>query len=417
MEQDDRFVSTVKSRRGGGVPVSLSASASNNGSNGTGNRNGNLFTLEGGTGSMRNDVVTIDAAENGLLVHRSHTNNSSLSQLALPPPPPPTTKDSYKERRRQRYLRTNNITTGGKRRRRGSSTLDHVSYIVASLQKRTTLFLKRHPEKLPLLVGAVLLGGIGLCLMISAAIHYELGGVQAPSSFGGGERGSGGASQSSYMQRRKRSHTYNDEDDEGTTFSSSSRQHDKLQRRDESERSSSSSSKQSSRRRRSVRPYDDVSKSSYRFDLLFHPFLDQSKFVRKLSSSDDVVTSPPQLGDKEIDEWQFIDYGGLDMSFFEEEDSKRQIFVDYGELNGDYRDVDVTPHDDDVDTYFAFDDDVTRNEFADRKQDDHGDLQCRRIKEHRINYQNCNSVHELALLDMNVHFLGYVFVSFVRHTT
>jgi len=389
MGHDERFLSNVKSRRGG-VAASLTASVSND-SNENGNDNGNQLILEGGSGSMSNSMTNMDAVENGLLVQRTYNNNnnnnSSLSQLPLPPPP--TARDSYKERRRQRYLRTNNIT-GGKRRRRNSSNLNHISYIIASLQKRATLFLKRHPEKLPLLVGAVLLGGIGLCLMISAVIHYELGGIQSTTTTGGG---GGGASRSSYMQRT-RHHAYNDEDGEGTPWSASSHQHEKLQQRHEQERSSSRSS-----RRRSVRPYDDVSKSSYRFDLLFHPFYDHS-------SNEDVVSSQPRLGDEEIDEWQFIDYGGLDMSFFEEDNSKRQIFVDYGELNTDYRDVDVTPHDDDIDTYFAFDDDVERNEFADRKQDDHGDLQCRRVKEHRINYQNCNSVHELALLDMNVHFLG-----------
>jgi hypothetical protein len=31
---------------------------------------------------------------------------------------------------------------------------------------------------------------------------------------------------------------------------------------------------------------------------------------------------------------------------------------------------------------------------------------CRRISEHRINLQNCNSFHELELLSMKVKFLG-----------
>jgi hypothetical protein len=61
--------------------------------------------------------------------------------------------------------------------------------------------------------------------------------------------------------------------------------------------------------------------------------------------------------------------------------------------------------------YYAFDDDYMRGQGVADSTDDE-ELQkeaegqkCRRVSEHRLNFQNCNIVFELPLLEYNVKYL------------
>jgi hypothetical protein len=378
MEHDERF---LKSRR------NIAATATTAATNGNGKLNGR-------------PTFSADDAENGLVpTHHQHpTSSSSIGNTTLT-----TSVNLHRDQRRQR-LRT-------RRKGHASTFRNPFAIVVSTLQKRTTQFLRRHPEKLPHLVGAVLVGGLGLCLIVSAVIHALM-----PSNTIGPSLEKSPFSLSSSSSRQGPHHT--------TTYGKNNG--GPLQSYQQQRRTQDQKANTNLQQWRKVRPYD-LPKSSA-FDVVYHRHsvsdqtIEKHKNYQKAATTDNalrlspvsadsviLVSPPPPIIDEDaIHEWYYIDYGGLELSFFEEPTAHRQIIVDYGDYKTEYRDLDNTPPDDDQDAYFAFDDDIIRNEFADRKQDEHGDLQCRRIKEHRINYQTCNNVHELALLDMNVHFLGCV---------
>lgn len=94
-----------------------------------------------------------------------------------------------------------------------------------------------------------------------------------------------------------------------------------------------------------------------------------------------------------------FDFGGLYIDFFEEDDAKRQILHNFTEEDTEYRLPDEE-FDDDLDGYYYFDDDKLRSEYINPKK------ACRRIPEHRVNFQNCNTYHEQELIESGVTFLG-----------
>lgn len=99
------------------------------------------------------------------------------------------------------------------------------------------------------------------------------------------------------------------------------------------------------------------------------------------------------------DNGEEFDFGGLYLDFFEDADAKRQIFHNFTEEDTEYRLPDESL-DDDLDGYYYFDDDQLRSDYIDSKET------CRRIPEHRVDFQNCNTYHEQDLIESGITFLG-----------
>jgi hypothetical protein len=60
--------------------------------------------------------------------------------------------------------------------------------------------------------------------------------------------------------------------------------------------------------------------------------------------------------------------------------------------------------------YYAFDDDAVKshNTAWDERGKRDESKRCRRISDHRLNVNNCNAVHEVALLENHLKYLGQV---------
>lgn len=98
----------------------------------------------------------------------------------------------------------------------------------------------------------------------------------------------------------------------------------------------------------------------------------------------------------------YADFGGLQIRFFGEVGGKRHIMRD----EEDFYDppplhVPDPPFDDDMDTYYYFDDDIQRAVDVNYEEDGSRNETkiCRRISEHRYNFQNCNDFHHIDPLD------------------
>jgi hypothetical protein len=126
-------------------------------------------------------------------------------------------------------------------------------------------------------------------------------------------------------------------------------------------------------------------------------------FTKEFASPNQIILFPdeplPDSDDESSDSLDVDEFGNLTIAFFQEESARRQIERDFSLLGNSYRLPDKS-RDDDLDGYYNFDDDYERGRYVSH----HG--RCRRISEHRINLQNCNSFHELELLSMKVKFLG-----------
>jgi hypothetical protein len=149
-----------------------------------------------------------------------------------------------------------------------------------------------------------------------------------------------------------------------------------------------------------------VPNNSPPFSVVFPPDLEPigSNLVARSSNS---VFMPPKDMDPmaELD-GPWMDFGGLNLKFFEDEGAARQIERDYELLVTDFRDYNAkeTTTDDEMDKYYAFDDDYVRNEVVEEQHGRRG-KRCRRVAEHRLNFQNCNTFHETSLLESNVKYL------------
>jgi hypothetical protein len=97
-----------------------------------------------------------------------------------------------------------------------------------------------------------------------------------------------------------------------------------------------------------------------------------------------------------------VEYG-LNLYLLEENVS-RVIYHSVWEDEGEVRDYSFK--DDDVETYYAYDDDYVRDVYKSYDDDElKGDGTCRRVHWHRYHFPNCNSFHEM---DMAVKFPVYL---------
>lgn len=114
---------------------------------------------------------------------------------------------------------------------------------------------------------------------------------------------------------------------------------------------------------------------------------------------------PGRLAPAEIMEGEFVDHGNLDI-YIMMENVSRVIYYDYNEEVGEVRDY--STRDDDVDTYYAFDDDSVRNVFSTYDDDSLKNTgRCRRNKWHRYHFPNCNSFHEMDVSNNVPVYLSY----------
>jgi hypothetical protein len=144
------------------------------------------------------------------------------------------------------------------------------------------------------------------------------------------------------------------------------------------------------------------------FDVVFTNIHGTARSNIHLMNGDTVVLLPQEMDPTALQDRFWMEFGGLNLDFFEDEDSTRQIKRDYELLQTDFRDYNAkeTTKDDGVDTYYAFDDDMLRNEFIkDRLEEEQG-ASCRRVAEHRLNFQNCNTFHETPLLESHVQYIA-----------
>mmetsp|Transcript_33674 Transcript_33674/g.81644 ORF Transcript_33674/g.81644 Transcript_33674/m.81644 type:complete len:541 (-) Transcript_33674:38-1660(-) len=93
------------------------------------------------------------------------------------------------------------------------------------------------------------------------------------------------------------------------------------------------------------------------------------------------------------------DYGDLSLDMLNDDTLGRLTLRDFKLEERDYRSLDAS-RDDDQELYYDFDDDVNRGIHADPSK------HCRRMSEHRLNFQNCNRFHEQNILEQDVHFLA-----------
>ena len=110
-----------------------------------------------------------------------------------------------------------------------------------------------------------------------------------------------------------------------------------------------------------------------------------------------MVLYPSELSSWDKEEQDSEDFGELHLKFLGTDDGTRVIYNDFSLEEGE---VLTGKGDDDVDSYYAFDDDVKRNPYIAWED---GKIQeekhCRRTSWHRDIYLNCNSFHEFGLLD------------------
>ena len=122
--------------------------------------------------------------------------------------------------------------------------------------------------------------------------------------------------------------------------------------------------------------------------------LDFPVILPSFESPSSPFSHPRQLSPDQIVESLQPQYG-IDIHFLEE-NVTRVIFHDVAGDSGQVRDYSVK--DDDVESYYAYDDDVVRNVFA-TYDDDHMKTsgRCRRLHWHRYHFPNCNSFHEMDI--------------------
>jgi serine/threonine protein kinase len=90
------------------------------------------------------------------------------------------------------------------------------------------------------------------------------------------------------------------------------------------------------------------------------------------------------------------DYGGFNIQFLAEEDTLRSIDI---EKQQEWEPHDIDIDENDIDTYYAFDDDIVRNPYSEYDDDSiRTSKHCRRVAWHRKLPINCNLIHELDFL-------------------
>ena len=122
-----------------------------------------------------------------------------------------------------------------------------------------------------------------------------------------------------------------------------------------------------------------------------------------------LLNGPVKLDLASENEGLFADFGLLEFKFLEEDGARRNIYYDPDQFKTEFREHDKAP-DDDVDMYYAFDDDYQRGHdtaYNDQNVID-DDKKCRRVSEHRLNFQTCNCAHELNIVESNVKYIRCV---------
>lgn len=130
----------------------------------------------------------------------------------------------------------------------------------------------------------------------------------------------------------------------------------------------------------------------------------ESEFKISFSNTNSVNFSQPffQIDPIESGSKENHDYGGLKLA--DKIGNKRQI-SDLDVLSvTDFRPPEWNRDDDGNDAYVAFDDDFLRGTEGTMNQNPTGKV-CHRTSNHRVSYQNCNSIYELELLNNNVKYL------------
>lgn len=104
--------------------------------------------------------------------------------------------------------------------------------------------------------------------------------------------------------------------------------------------------------------------------------------------------SPPPLGPVEKHDKTVPDWGGLDIFLLEEDGIARVIYHEEWEDVGEVRDY--SKRDDDVDQYYAFDDDILRSSYIAYEDNILQEQStCRRVSWHTLHFPNCNKFHEM----------------------
>jgi len=131
----------------------------------------------------------------------------------------------------------------------------------------------------------------------------------------------------------------------------------------------------------------------------------QSEFKISFSNLNLANFSQPffQIDPIEIRSKENHDYGGLKLG--DKIGNKRQISdLDVLSVTA-FRPPEWNRDDDGNDAYVAFDDDFLRGTEGTMNQNPTGKV-CHRTSNHRVSYQNCNSIYELELLNNNVKYLN-----------
>lgn len=132
------------------------------------------------------------------------------------------------------------------------------------------------------------------------------------------------------------------------------------------------------------------------------------------------IRIPNKLKGKEKKGAKKRDFGGLSINPLPRPDPIRRIKDDRRLTMTEFREADA-PRDDDVEYFYVADDDYSRIHYGDDdddgdgdgdgKRDAHGDGEeeengCRYVSDYHLNFQNCNSFHEIPLVQSDLKFLG-----------
>ena len=101
---------------------------------------------------------------------------------------------------------------------------------------------------------------------------------------------------------------------------------------------------------------------------------------------------------------RYYDYGGLEI---QKMGRKRQISDSDYLSASNFRPPGKSRDDDGNDAYLAFDDDYLRGTEGTLNKNPLGKV-CRRTRNHRLNFQNCNTIFETDLLQNHAKYLKYV---------
>lgn len=140
-------------------------------------------------------------------------------------------------------------------------------------------------------------------------------------------------------------------------------------------------------------PYD------VEFEILYR------KRVNKMQSKSNQFVATPKKWKKFGATKQTPNYGKLTFDLLETPDAQRTIGHDDYLLTTNFRPPDRS-EDDDLTSYYAFDDDYIKRAYGVAADDNAQDNSCRRVMIHRLHFPNCNTFHELPMIEHEVKYLN-----------